>query len=491
MRSILNKSIASVGWMGLEKWTRQILSFAIFSILARLLDPTIFGVVALAGIYTSLLDIFVTQGFSAAIVQRQEIDTGHLDTAFWISLLASGIIFIGTFIFAPFLATYLDVPLLAPVIRALAFAFLISAMNVVPSAVLMREMAFDRLAIRSLTGVIVGGTAGLALAWVGLGVWSLVAQQLIGAIAGTIALWTVTTWRPGLNVSKKYLVDLRSISLAIMGNNCLWFFSRKSDEAIVGGVLGAASLGAYSVANRIVTIMLDLLNSPGQIVALPAISKIQSELERVARSVVTGTIVMCAIGFPAFIGLLILAPVALPLLFGAKWSASVPVIQVLCIAGILRVWQGMVDPTMLALGHPWVYLALFSLHAGVTVVTSIIAVRTGHLETVALAQVASNLVTGCVSFYALRQFTGFNVLQFLTGLTRVVLPCAAMACTLVFFQKWIYSAEISKTAVLLANILVGASVYVAVGRITLASEFNYFRTALRRRSKQNAPAHLR
>ena len=483
--NIKSKTIAGVGWMGFEKWSRQILSFAIFTILARLLDPSIFGVVALAGIYMALLEIFVTQGFSMALVQRREIDRGHLDTAFWLSIFAASVIVIVTLLAAPVAANYLHEPALTLILRSLSLAFLITALNVVPSALLMRDMAFDRLAIRSLSGVIAAGVAGLACAWAGLGVWSLVAQQLIGAVAGTIALWAVTSWRPGLSVSKRHLADLRSFSMAIMGNNILWFFSRKSDEAIVGGSLGVAALGAYSVANRLTTIVLDLLNSPAQVVALPALSKIQDDKGRIGRSLVKGTTVMCAIGLPAFTGLLILAPMALPVLFGPKWITAVPVIQVLCIAGMLRVWQGMVDPTMLALGRPWAYLALFSLHAGVTIVASLLAVRTGRAEAVALAQVASNLITGAANFYVLHRFTGFNVLELVAGITRVGLPCAVMACAIVFFQGWIDGYDINKIVALTACIIVGVIVYLALGRITLASELKYVMNAIRSRHEQD------
>ena len=149
-----------------------------------------------------------------------------------------------------------------------------------------------------------------------------------------------------------------------MGNQLLWSLSRKGDEAVVGRSLGSAALGGYSVANRLVTMIGEMLISSIQIVAVPAMSLVQGDKQRLAKGLEEGTVLSAAIACPAFVGLMMLAPELVPLLFGAHWVIAVPVVQVLCIAGILRSFCAMHHPALLAIGRPLAYFACFALTCG-------------------------------------------------------------------------------------------------------------------------------
>ena len=288
------ESIKGVGWAAAERWSRVLFSFLVFALLARLLDPSAFGLVALAGLCTSLVEVFVSQGLGTALIQRRHLEAAHLDTVFWVSLVSGLALGLLTSLLAPVLTSLLAAPGLTPVLRVLSVTLPISALGIVPSAVLSRNMEFERLAIRSICAVVVGGIAGVATAWAGWGVWALVTQWVAGALAGVIALWVATPWRPGWQVTRTHFRELSRVGLALMGNNILWFFSRKGDEAVVGRGLGSTVLGAYSVANRLVATVLDLLASPIQAVAVPAMSRVQSDRQRLANAFVEGTILSAA-----------------------------------------------------------------------------------------------------------------------------------------------------------------------------------------------------
>ena len=458
---------AGVTWSAIERVSRMVLSFVVFACLARLLRPSDFGLVAVASIYMALLDVFVSQGLGTALVRRNEVTTGHLDTAFWVSLSAGLLVAALTLLGATVVAGLLSAPALVPILRTLAVLFPLSALGIVPAAILTREMAFERLALRSIVSGLLGGAAGVGAAWGGWGVWALVTQALVYSTVGTAALWLATPWRPGLRVSRGSMADLRAWALALMGNDILWFCSRKGDETVVAGGLGAAALGSYSVANKLSTICLEVLTVPIQTVAVPALSRIQTDGNRLATGIVEGSVWGAALGWPAFVGLYILAPYVVPLLFGTQWSVAVPVLQVLCVGGILRVASVMHHPSLLAINRPWTYFGLLGLHAVLTVVASVLAVTTGRAEWVAASQAVAAGLTGLVNFGILLRATKFPLRNLLEGWAAVAVSSVLMGAIVLWVVSILNEHQLPPRLLVPIAIAVGVLSYGAMAALSL------------------------
>ena len=397
-----------LAWAAVERWARNALAFVVYFALARLLAPEFFGLIALAGVFVAFLQIFVTQGLGTALIQRADVRDEHLDTAFWISLGLGVALFGLVLVAAGPAARAVGEPSLAPVIAWLGLSLPINALSSVPTAVLMRSMRFKPLAIRSTLSVVVGGAVGVAMALAGFGVWSLVGQQLVGTAVGVAALWTATDWRPGLRVSRACFRDLFGFSAGVLGNNVLWYFSQRLDQIVIGVGLGSIALGVYFLAYRFVTLVLDMLTAPLQSVALPWFSQKQDDHAGLRAAYTRGTRLACVTMFPIFLGLWAVGDMITPLVFGSQWIESGPVVAILALAAALRAAQTFVNPAMLAIGRPGLYLALLVGHVTWTTVAMAIGFQWGVVG-VAWAVTAASGVTGVVNALVLRRLISFRL----------------------------------------------------------------------------------
>lgn len=370
------KKIAQgVAWASSAQWGNQLLGFGIFSGLARLLSPQVFGLVAIAGVYIALMQVFVQQGFGMAIIQRRELEHEHMDSAFWIAMATAFLFFLLSLLLAGQIAQLFHEPKVAPVIGWLSLSFLFYALSSVPMALLTRELEFRALAVRSLIATAAGGVVGLAMAYRGWGVWSLVGQQLVNSTLSCVCLWWAVPWRPSFHVSKRHLRDLYGFSLSITGNDILWFFAQKSDQTLVGYGFGPIGLGPYSLASRLVTLVNDGIIGPVQSVAVPAFSRLQSEPSRLEEALHKFCELSAFVALPMFAGMIAVAPELVPVLFGAKWILAVPILQILAVYGALRVVFGFLHPLMIAKGRPGLYLLLFVIQSVLTLAGCLVAVR--------------------------------------------------------------------------------------------------------------------
>lgn len=455
--SLRQKALKGVVWTAIQNWGRQVIALAIFFLLARLLEPKAFGLVALASLFLNFMEVFTDQGFGQAIIQRKEIDKEHLDTAFWTNIALSLMLVAFSMVGAEPIAALFNEPALVPIIRCLSLSFLFSGLNGVQSALLSREFKFKVLAVRSLVAVLVGGTVGLVLALRGYGVWSLVGQQLANGIAGVVVLWSTSKWRPGWGFSRYHFRELFSFGINIVGIKFLNFFNRRSDDFLIGYFLGPVALGYYTVAYRVLRIMTQLMTSTIDQVALPTFSNMQKEPERLRRAFYKVTQVASFIAFPAFLGMAALAPELVQVFFGSKWIASIPVMQVLAFIGILHSIYFFNSTVVMAMGKPNWQLRINCLNAVSNVIGFLIAVRWG-IVAVALAYVLRGYLLSPVPLAVIHRLIHINLR---TYLSQYVAPLAGSAVVVlgVWGTKHFLSPWISLSGVLTICIVVGSGLY--------------------------------
>ncbi|HEY9601128.1 MAG TPA: MOP flippase family protein [Allocoleopsis sp.] len=426
--NLRQNAVKGVVWSAITSWGRQAIAFIVFFLLARLLGPEAFGLVALATVFLAFVQVFVDQGFAEAIIQRHELDPEHLDTAFWTNLgigLLITVLCIGT---AGLAAELFHEPQLAPVIRWLSLNFTIIALSSVQDAILRRNLAFRSLAVRSLIGVVAGGVVGVVMAFSGYGVWSLVGQQLSSGLVQTTVLWWASHWRPGFRVSQSHFKELFSFGINVVGMNVLEFVNRRADDFLVGYFLGSKALGYYSVAYRLMMIGLDLLTNVINQVAIPTFSKLQLEPERLLRAFYSVIELTSLVSFPAFIGLAVLAPELLPTLLGAKWFPSIPVIQVLALIGVLHSVYYYNGSVIMAMGKPSWKLIINFIYSIANVIAFIIAVRWG-IVAVAAAFVIRGYVLAPMELWLLKKLIPLNLITYFRQYIAPLAGSLAIAVT--------------------------------------------------------------
>ncbi|HZJ22952.1 MAG TPA: MOP flippase family protein [Anaerolineales bacterium] len=445
-------------WSAIQKWGRAAITIVFFVVLSRLLTPEAFGLVALATIFTEFVEIFLDQGSSAAIVQRAEVERGHLDTAFWMSMLTGILLTVGSIAASGSIAAFFSEPRLASVLSWLSLGFILNALSTTQLAILQRKLAFKNLAARSLAATTVGGVVGISMAFAGFGVWSLVGQNLVRAVAAAIILWRSSDWRPGFNVSKKHYKELFSFGASIVGNNVLNVLIRRSDDFLIGYFLGPTLLGYYTVGYRLLLIIIRLVTEVTNTVAFPTFSRIQHEPERMRRAFYKVTQYTSLLSFPVFIGLGVLAPELVPALFGTQWTPSIPVMQVLSMIGILQSVLFFNGSVIRASGKPSWELGIMLLSAVCSVIGFLIAVQWG-IVAVAASFVIVGYMLAPVSYIAVRRLIQIDFRTYLRQFTAPLFASLIMVVAIVGLKYFLKDQSLNLYLELSIYLLAGVLAY--------------------------------
>lgn len=425
------RAVRAVAWSAVQNWGSRLVSFVVFALLAQLLDPEAFGVIALAGTYIAFLRVLVDQGFAAAIIQRDEVEKGHLDTAFAVNMAMSVVLMAASGPVADPIARLFDTPDLGPIIQALAPAFVLAALAGVQQALFERRMQYRVLAIREFAASCVAGLVGVGMAWYGWGVWSLVGWFLTERATAVVVLWIASPWRPGRTITAHHFNDLFSFGIHLVGSNLLDYVNSRADNLIIGYVLGPTALGFYDVAYKLYTAGVDLITQTVSSVAFSTFSKLQHARDKMRVAFYKGTQTASIVAFPAFLGAAALAPDLIATVFGAQWiPESVQVFQVLAIVGMLHALFYFNPAVLLACNRPDWRLLVNVLNAITNVIAYTIAVQFG-LVAVAAAYVVRGYLLAPVQFWMLRRLIDVRVRTYLRNISVPLVGALGMAGLLV------------------------------------------------------------
>lgn len=455
--NLRQNAVKGVIWSAITSWGRQAIAFIVFFLLARLLGPETFGLIALAAVFMAFIQVFADQGFAEALVQREQLETEHLNTAFWTNIAIGLLITLLCLGGAQLIADLFKQPQLTPIIRWLSLSFLLRALSSVHEAIFRRNLAFKTLAIRSLVAVVFGGLVGIIMALMGFGVWSLVGQQLSNSLIQVIVLWVASDWRPGFQFSRNHFRDLFSFGINVVGMNVLDFINSRADDFLIGYFLGPVALGYYSVAYRIMTIVIDLLTNVINQVAIPAFSKLQKEPERLRDAFYTVTKFTSLVSFPIFIGLSALAPELIRLLLGPKWLPSIPVIQVLAFIGLLHSVYYFNATVIMAMGKPSWKLLINFINSIANLISFSIAVQFGIIA-VAAAFVIRGYLLSPLELLLLKKLIRINVFTYLSNYIAPLTGSLAMVATM-FALKYFLGNFVNLYILLAACIVISTLIY--------------------------------
>jgi PST family polysaccharide transporter len=328
--------VKAVAWSAFEKWGTRAGTLLIFAVLSRLLDPVHFGLVALASVFVELVSIVVERGMGQALIQKPQLDSVTVDTAFWLSAGSGLILTAALALLAPVIGAMTNEPGVTGVLRWLSIGFLFASISSVPTALLQRSFAFGVLARRRLIAATVAGVIGVVVAVRGGGVASLVVQSLAQNGIVLVISWRAIGRTPSLQFDRHEARRLLAFAATVSGTELLSFLSRRSDDLLIGVFLGARALGYYVVGYRILLIAIELLTSTLSSVAMPVFARLQDDPDALREAFCRATRFSAAIAAPAFAGLAAVAGRVTPLAFGPNWMPSVPVMQVLAVVGLLH-----------------------------------------------------------------------------------------------------------------------------------------------------------
>jgi teichuronic acid exporter len=484
--NLQTRVLRSAGWIALEKWGVRLSSLVVFALLGRLLEPSDFGIVALATVALALVSVFVDSGFSQALIQRKNLGDEHTSTAFWISLGLAAFLTTALCAAAPLLGMALGEPAITPVLWAMSLVLPLDALSSVPAAVLQRDYGFRALALRRLVGVLAGSAVAVALALLNAGVWALVAQVLVGSAVSLVTLWLSSPWRPSRLFSSAAARDLWAVGSNVLGVELIALSNTQLDKLLVGAFVGPTALGYYFVGSRVVQILLDLVTSVIGSLSLTTFARMQDDLQRVVRAYGLFTFASALITFPIVALLATLAPEIIPLLFGEQWDESVAIMQWLVPAAALTAISWFDKGLFVGIGKPRVILWLSLTQALLGIALLVVALPLG-IVAVAASRSVRSLLSLPTRAYALKRFLGLGPLAYLKNFVKPLGAALAAGVAVVVLRQ----AGLTPLNDLLAVLLLGGSfavVYVAVVLLIARSEVWALLRLVRRASQDSGSA---
>ncbi|MCH8822446.1 MAG: lipopolysaccharide biosynthesis protein [Planctomycetes bacterium] len=414
-------------------------------VLAAVLGPSEFGLIAMAGAYIIFVEMFVAQGMGAAIIQRKDLKDEHLDSIFWLILVASVLLAIISVAISPWWATVNDLPRLASVISVLSLSIPIKGLTVVQYALLQRKMDFRNLALLSGAASIIGGVIGVAMALSGYGVWSLVAQQLVSSALATLIMWKVSSWRPRFRFSYRRARELFGFSGGMLASQLGVYTARQSDVILMGVFFGPIAVGLYRLADRIMDMILDFGTRSIQVVSLPHFSSLQDDPPKLRASLLSCIRLSTAITIP---GMTILAVSSdqLMVLIDAKWAPAASVIQIVVFMGMAKSVTLFCGPVLLAHGRSKTVAALVwtlaILTAGLIAIVSMSLVTADVMQQITAVAIARTglfvVIFGTSTFVVFNRMCKISMRQ----LGAAIRPGVAAACVVFLMGKIISSSAI-------------------------------------------------
>ena len=351
---------------------RQVTTLLVTFVLAGMLGPKAYGIVAIAATYISFLQLLLAQGLEPAVIQRRDLRDEHKDSAFWMIMTAAIVLTLLTIPLSSWWAHLNDTPELGPVVLALSLCLPIEGLRVVQEALMRRDLNMRPLAVRTNISVIFGGIVGVVFAFVFRNVWALVAQQLATSACDVLVLWWYSDWRPKFRFAWWAAKDLLSFSIGSSLASLGVFVNGRADVLITGLFFGGVAVGLYRFASRLVDTVVSVTVTSLQGASLPELSRYQDNPARFRERMKSVLRASALLSLPL---LGVLAGVADPLMeaVGPKWEGAVAPLMILTIMGAVRAETMLLGPILQALGRTRLFAVLAWFNGGLSALSFVIA----------------------------------------------------------------------------------------------------------------------
>ena len=328
--SLKNKTKKGLAWSMIERFATQGVQFLFGIILARLLSPDDYGIIAMPLVFLAIAQCIIDSGFSTALIRKPELTEDDLSTAFYFNIGIGILCYAVLFFSSPLIADFYHTPILSSLLKVTALAVLFNPLCAVQQAILTRKIDFKTQAIVSLSGAILSGIVGLSMAYNGFGVWSLVFQQVGGYLIRTILLWILGKWKPKRKWSWESFHYLWGFGSKMLGSGLLDTIYNNIYPIVIGKYFSAQDLGNYTRAQQFSSLPSSNVTGVLQRVTFPVLSSIQNEDDRLAKNYRKILKLSAFLVFPMMLMLSAIANPLVRILLTDKWIGCVILLQIVC-----------------------------------------------------------------------------------------------------------------------------------------------------------------
>lgn len=452
----------------MERCGAQLVAFAVSMVLARLLDPSLYGSIALVTAITTILQVFVDSGMANALIQKKDTDDLDYSSVFYFNLAFCLLLYGGLFLAAPLIGRVYKDAALVPVVRVLGLTIVVSGVKNVQQAYVSKTMQFRRFFFSTLGGTLFSAAVGITMAYMGFGVWALVSQQLVNVTVNTAILWLTVGWRPKRMFSLQRLKGLISYGWKLLASALLDTVYLKAYQFIIGLRYSESDLAFYNRGDQMPNLLVENINASIDSVLLPVLSADQDHKSQVremtSRAVRTSTYIM----LPLMMGLAVCAEPLIRLLLTEKWLPCVPYLQVFCMIYAFYPLHTANLNAIKAVGRSDLFLKLELIKK--VLETAVLLLTMGYgVMAMALGQLFSATVSIFINAWPNRRLLDYTYLRQLRDILPALLLSALMGAvilpvSLLGLGDWL---------TLLIQVPLGVAVYLLGSRLFRVDSFGY------------------
>ena len=460
--------LSNLIWRFLERCGAQLVTFIVSIVLARILDPEVYGVIALVTVVTTILQVFVDSGLGNALIQKKDADDTDFSTVFYFNIGMCVCLYAILFFCAPLIALFYKLPELTNVIRVLGLTLIISGVKNVQQAYVSRNMLFKKFFFATLGGTIGAAVVGIVMAIYGFGVWALVAQYLFNLVVDTLILWITVKWRPKKTFSWQRLKGLFSYGWKLLVSSLIDTVYNDIRQLIIGKKYSTEDLAFYNKGKQFPNLIVTNINSSIDSVLLPTLAKNQNNKEVVKamtrRAIKTSSFIM----WPLMVGLGVCAESIVRLLLTDKWLFCVPYLRIFCFTYAMYPIHTANLNAIKAMGRSDLFLKM-EIVKKVVGIALLLSTMWFGVMIMAYSLLLSTVLSSIINAFPNKKLLGYSYWEQLKDILPSVLLSVVMG-GIVFCVQFIPLAEIW---ILLIQVPLGAVIYIAGAKIFKFESFEY------------------
>ena len=462
------KTVINLFWRFLERCGAQVVALVVSWILARVLGPEEYGTIAMVTVFTTIMQVFVDSGLGNALIQKKDADNLDFSTVFYFNVVVCVLMYSIMFFAAPLISDFYENPELTPIVRVQSLMLIISGVRNVQQAYVSRHMLFKRFFLVTLGGTLGAAVVGIVMAYLGFGVWSLVAQYLFNLAASTALLWITVKWRPTKAFSFERLKALFTYGWKILISKLLDTLYNEARQLIIGKVYTESDLAFYNEGKKLPHLAVTDINSSIDSVLLPTMSNVQDDKSRVCamtrRSIKISTYIM----MPVMLGLAVCAEPLITLMLTEKWLPCVPYLRVFCITYAFYPIHTANLNAIKAMGRSDLFLILEIIKKAIGVVLLLVTMFQGVMV-MAYSLLVSTLIASFVNAFPNKKLLGYSYLQQI----KDMLPQVGLSVVMAAIVYCVEFLNLHPIVTLLIQIPLGVLIYVAGSKLFKVESFEY------------------
>ena len=476
MKQVSRKQFTSGAfWKIVESFSSKGITMIVSIILARILMPKDYGVIALTTIFLNLSDILIDGGFSTTLIRKKDVDDCDYSCVLAVSFSIAALLYIIFFFIAPPVANYYDEPMFSPVLRVLGLTVFIQAFTATRTAVVNRGMQFKFLCYCNIIASVVSGVIGIAAAYAGFGVWAIVIQRLLQSSLITALLFIKVKFRIKWQVKLERLKEIIQFSTGVLSASLLYFVANNMYSAVIGKRYSVTDLGYYSKGNQLPEQLSLYTFSAVSGVLLPTISSYQDDVARVKHIIRKVTAFSTYVIFPLMVGMMLTSEELIVLLLTEKWRAAAPVMIGCCIYYMGMPFTLMNSQVYYALGHSFMKLKIEVIRFIMMALGLYFGSFVFNCSIAQLAVIGGMImiVAAVISAYEAGKMLNYSFSEMTQDIYKSALCTAIMAAAVWMTGVLLGKIDIeSLFVILIAKVAVGVASYILASVITRAEGFS-------------------